>query len=335
MKPLLLILSVSVAASAFADGGMFAPAIHEIFEHEQVALLEWDAGAGVEALSILPGLSGDMREFAWVVPLPAEPQLGLADVAVFDQLFTATSPLYRDRGDGWSCNHMDADYAVGDADNGVDILQQEVLGVYDIMVLAADHASSLVDSLDAWGYLHDGNRATAEPILADYVARDWVFVTMRVDSAAFAESWDDPGLWWSGGTTPVTFTFAADAPVFPMKISAVSASHRTRVSVFAVAGQRLTFPGAETRYANRLDSGEMEMFGERWPELALRLQAGRVLTRLERTMGSADMDSDLILVPSADQGDFRPVRYAGSADFWWFLGPVLVFWGVGRWRAGR
>jgi hypothetical protein len=230
---------------------------------------------------------------------------------------------------------MDADYAIGAADNGVDILQQEILGVYDVMVLAADHAPSLVDSLDAWGYLHQGNRATAEPILADYVERGWVFVTMRVDSAAFAESWDDPGAWWAGGVTPVTFTFAADAPVFPMKISAVSAGFRTRVSVFTSADQRLTFPGAETRYANHLDARELEQFGDRWPELASRLQAGRVLTRLERTMGSVVIDSDLILVPSADQGEFRPIHYAGSADFWWFLGPVLVFWGVGRWRAGR
>jgi len=288
MKTILTLLSVFMATGALADGGMFAPAIHEIFEHEQVALLEWDAATGTETLSILPGLSGD-----------------------------------------------DVVYAVGDADNTVDILQQEILGVYDVMVLAANHAPSLVDSLDAWGYLHDGNRAAAEPILADYVARNWVFVTMRVDSAAFAESWDHPGSWWSGGTTPVTFTFAADAPVFPMKISAVSAGRRTRVSVFAVADQRLTFPGAETRYANRLDARELAMFEERWPQLAMRLQPGRVLTRLERTMGSVDMDSDLILTPNADQDDFRPIRYAGNADFWWFLGPVLVFWGVGRWRAGR
>lgn len=335
MRTCLVIALVALAAGALADGGLFAPWIHEIYEHEQVALLEWDAAAGEETLTILPGIQGDMREFAWVVPLPAVPTVTEADRAVFEELFAATRPLYRTRGSDCSCEDDAVDsLAPGDADNQVSVLSRDLVGIFDVLVLAADEAGSLVDSLDTWGYLHESNREMAEPILADYVARDWVFVAMRVDSSAFDPDYPED-YYWDGGIDPVTMTFTVDAPVYPMRISAISAPPRADVSVFTIADDRMMFAGARTRYANQLSDREWREIAGAYPLLASRLEPGQWLTRLERTMGAIDMDSDLAIVRSGERGEFRPINYSGLGEVGWFFGPVLLFWGWGRWRAGR
>ena len=334
MKSLVLItiMVLATATPALADGGFFAPWINEIYEHEQVALLDWNAADAIEILTILPGFHGDMPEFAWVVPVPAEPELNAGRRALFDDLFAATRPIYRQREEGWGCERASVDYLTRANDGGVEVLQQDLVGIYEVMVLAADEAASLTDSLEVWGYLHDGNRDLAEPILADYVERGWVFVTLRVDSTAFAESFPEfpqYGGWW-GGMEPIELTFPVDAPIYPMRISAVSTTPRARVTVFCVSDERLTFVGARTRYANRLSEEELGEIAEHWPDAAAKLSAGRFLTRLERTMGAADMDVDLALVRSPGQEEFRPISYSSPGGSWWFLGSVLVVWGLGR-----
>jgi hypothetical protein len=331
---MLLTLILTIAATnAVADGGFFAPEIEEIFQHEQIALVQWDADESIETLTVLPGFRGDMREFAWVVPVPAEPEVSAGDPAVFDDLFAMTRPLSRGRNEGWSCEEASYDVASpGGNDQDVTVLLEELIGVYQVMVLAADNAPSLVDSLDVWGYLHDGNRELAEPILADYVAREWVFVTVRTDSAAFAETFPPEEPYWDGGVEPIELTFPVAAPIYPMRISAVSTSRWAKVSVFTIAAERFTFDGAITRYANRLSEGELAEITRRWPHAAAHLRAGQVLTRLEREMGAADMDVDVALVRDDDQREFRPIRYSGSGDFGWFLGGTLAFWLVARWR---
>ncbi|MBD3220328.1 DUF2330 domain-containing protein [bacterium] len=332
---LILAVTLAVAAAARADGGLFAPWQYRIYENEQTALLDWDADRGVETLTIQPGFTGDVQEFAWVVPLPAEPQLRAAEVELFADLFRATRPVYRQRDEAWSCESTGYDALAPGQNDGVDVLQDVAVGIYDVMVLASDQASSLVDTLDVWGYLHEDNRELATPILEDYVARDWVFVTVRVDSASFAE-WVQDVPWFGYGTVqPLEMAFAAEAPIYPMRISAISATADSRVTVFAVADERLIFEGAETRYANRFGEQELAAFAEHWPHAAERLQPGRFLTRLERTMGPEDMDADLVLEPSDDRREFRPVVYSGVVDVGVFLVPVLAVLTIGRWRARR
>ena len=69
----MILLPALWVSAARADGGFFRPDGKSLWEYEQVALLDWDEGASTETLTILPGILGDARRFAWIVPVPALP----------------------------------------------------------------------------------------------------------------------------------------------------------------------------------------------------------------------------------------------------------------------
>ncbi len=324
----LVLLATLPTAPALADGGLFTIYGKGIFENEQIALLDWDEGSATETLTLLPGFHGNARDFAWVVPVPGVPELGSASRALFDDLLDMTAPMYRTRDDTWSCHPgFSPDLADGP---GVDVIRRDLIGMYDVTVLAADNAAALDDTLTAWGFLHAGNSAQVLPVLDDYVGRGWVFVAMRVDSVAFNAAYPGTSGYVYGGLQPLTFTFAAQAPVYPLRISALSADERTYVCVYACAEHRMDFPGATTSYANRITAGELDAIGRKYPSAAARLRAGRFLTRLQRVMGPEEMDHDLLLTRAPSDEEFREIQYGAVPVFALFCAAFSILWAAVR-----
>lgn len=324
-----LLAALCPAASALADGCIVAPYAYEIWEVGQIAYLDWDADTSTERLHILPRLQGDVTSFAWIVPVPSLPELDESDAEAFRQLAWLTQPETRRRDEGWSCEQ--ADYLVQPADNGgVDVIAEELLGIYDSTILAASDAGALTDSLTAWGFLHTDNADDFTPLLDAYVQDGWYFVTLRVDSTAFADMQQD--WYWNAGLDPIALSFATDAPVYPMRISALSATDDTSVIIYANADARLDFDGAETEYANALTEGEVRAIRAEYPQLGAWLEAGDYLTKLRRRYTPAEMDADVYLVPADSQAEFRRIYYSGVPVT---TGLLLAIFGAVWWRGRR
>lgn len=330
-------LTLATAPAARADGMYIAPIGSFMFEPAQQAFIEWDAAAGTEALTILPAFYGDAEDFAWVVPVPGLPRLALADRQLFADLEEVTRTVYRSRDGQWNClGEEQYDIAAPGADNGVEIISDETVGYYQTLILSATDAPALLDSLTAWGFLHEQNSEAVAAALTDYVDRSWYFVTLRVDSEALEDFhgtyYGDYYYSYYGGLDPITLTFPAEAPVYPMKISAYSAAASTSVNVYVKSSHRMTFPGAETYYANRFSTGELADLPH-CPSLAPLLSSGDFLTKLRRGYTPAQMTEDVYFVPAESDQEFRLVHYSGWPVTSLLLlgGPVV--WGV--WRAGR
>ncbi|MCP5111197.1 MAG: DUF2330 domain-containing protein, partial [bacterium] len=182
------------------------------------------------------------------------PEVTAADKELFSQLSTMSAPVYRDRGDGWNCGQRDYVDFAGGAVNGVEIIRAETVGVFRIMILGSDEAPALIDSLTTWGFLHADNAEAAGAAIAHYVEQDWYFVTMEVDSTAYdADPYYD---YYHRAVEPIRFSFTAAEPIYPLRISAVSAYNDSHVYLYTKANHRLEFPGAETQYANRISASE-------------------------------------------------------------------------------
>jgi hypothetical protein len=320
------------AASALADGCMIAPWQHEIYETGQIAYLDYDSDTSTERLHILPRFHGDTQNFAWIVPVPGLPELDESDILVFNQLSYLTAPEYIHREDGWGCTQED--YMVSpanDGDGGVDIIDSQLVGIYQAMILGADDAGALTDSLTTWGFLHDGNAADFTPLLDAYVQDDWYFVTLKVDSTAFDEAQQD--WYWSGGMQPIALTFTCDAPTYPMRISAISAVDDTSVILYVNADRRMDFAGAETEYANNLSANEVRAIRTKYPDLGALLQPGDYLTKLKRSYSPAQMDADVLLEAAASNAEYRRIYYSGLPLTTGLL--VLVFAAGLAWRSRR
>ncbi len=326
--PFLLLLTVALSpmamdAPALADGMFISPPGSFMYEPAQQALLEWDQDSGTETLTILPSFYGDATEFAWVVPVPGVPQMEMAHQQLFYALDYRTQAVYRSRDGEWDCfdSTRSYDYVAAGDGNQVNIVDMEMVGFYQAAVIQADDSAALLDSLTTWGYLHEDNREAVAESFASYVDRSWYFVAMQVDSASLAEYWQykanepqdkslAPYYYPSWALEPVTFTFASEGPVYPMRISGYSAWDNTQVNLYVKADHRMTFPEAQTMYANRLSQDEAVSWG-REEALGGRFQAGDFLTKLNRSYMPADMVDDIEPTRAATDDEFRWIIYSG------------------------
>ncbi len=319
------VLSLAFAVQARADGMMIAPWGYELYETGQIALVIHDGTSGTETLHVLPGFRSDTSDFAWIVPVPALPEVAASDIELFREAVELTAPVWRHRDEAWSCTQEDYEYGyLVPADNGVDIIDDRVVGVYRTMVLGADDASALADSLTAWGFLHEGNEEQTLAVLDSYIERSWYFVAMKIDPEAF-EHWQTEGGYWYGRLDPIRLEFAANEPIYPLEISALSAAQSSEVVLYTVADARLTFPGATTLYANRVTDGELQEIRTAYPRFGSLLHAGDFVTKLRRSYAPDEMDEDLVLTPDVDDDEFHQVFHSGIP-----LTTVLLL-GTGLW----
>ncbi len=120
-----------------------------------------------------------------------------------------------------------------------------------------------------------------------------------------------PELYWYGAIDPVVITFASEDIVYPLEISSISAADATDVVLYVAAEHRVTFPGAETEYANKLTAPEMAAIREWYPVLGAQLSTGDFLTKLTRVYSPAEMEADIVLTPTDSDTEFREIIYSG------------------------
>lgn len=343
---LALASALAPADRARADGGFVSPFGFPVWEPGQTAFLRHDAATGTEELSILPRFAGEATDFTWLVPVPSLPQVSEADPELFRQLSALTAPAYRSRDSFWDCErrYYDLAGAEGPADGGVEVVDDDVIGIYRTLVVAAADAGALVDSLSAWGFLHDGNRELVAPVLADYVDEGWYFVAMSVDSAAVAGAgWPfgkaatspEAPYYWHPTLQPMTFRFASTRAVYPLRISQVSTAANNAVSLYVATGHRADHPGLRTLYANRFAPGEHAAAAAAYPVAGAQLEAGQWLTRLYRDYSGPEMVADLVLQPAQTQAEVRAVHYSGLPVWSAAFGGAVAWWAAHRLRRRR
>ncbi len=306
------LLALGIPLIAAADGMVLSTEPYWIYESDQAAYLEYDADGNREDLHIQPRLKGDAREFAWIVPTPHLPEVSESDLGLFRNLseLTRRRNVDRDWDHGFGCG--DGRYIAypGDSEVEVEIIQEDLIGIYQTMIVSALDSEILTDSLQSWGYLHESNVEEVGAMLEGYVADGWYFVAMKVDSSAFDEfDYYDS---WNRSMQPMAFSFWADEPVYPLRISELSASSYTSIALYIKTDHRMEIEGCETRYANRLSGSEMDQIRGAYPSLAAHLQEGDFLTKLERSYYHYGQNYEDYYPRQADSdAEYYPIHYSG------------------------
>lgn len=296
-----------------ADGLFVAPIGSFMYEPTQQAFIDYDGETGIEQLTILPGFTGDAKSFAWIVPVPALPEVDLADGQMFRALDNLTRPVHRSRDGDWDCIfNSDTSHDIYAGDGDIDIISSGMVGYYQTLVLSADEAPSLLAFLTGLGFLHEENVEAVTGAITEYVEQSWYFVAMQVDSTALAETFPSDHYYghYSGGLNPIKLTFPSDEMIYPMKISALSAAQNSKVHLYVKTDHRVNFPGASTLYANRFSAEEINEL-PRFESFIHDLQPGDFLTKLQRGYRPAEMTEDVILVPAPVNDEFLMIIYSG------------------------
>jgi hypothetical protein len=172
------------------------------------------------------------------------------------------------------------------AEAPVDVRQREIVGAFDTVTLAAHDPHALVEWLRGHGYAVP---AGIEPVAAQYVSEGWVFNAMRLRRAGDRAE--------AVRIQPLSFTFDAAAPVYPMRLTGV-VEKPVRVEMYVAAQSRAEADGFEVARCARVDDDWRHesdrgnvVFGD---TAATRLlPGGSVLTRLERTFEPEAMKADV------------------------------------------
>ncbi len=209
---MVLVLHAAIMVSdVYADGCFVWRKGADLNEPSQKAIIYWEGSREVLILQVK--YEGPAEDFAWIVPLPAQPKVTAidADKSPFAEISFYTQLRRRWGGRGKST-------AAAESEESVTVLERKIVGVYDIAVLWASKAGALNRWLNKNGYAFPTERGD---LLEHYTKKNWVYVAMRIDRNALAS--DELDKLKVGELQPICFAFESDEMVYPLKISSINA----------------------------------------------------------------------------------------------------------------
>lgn len=310
----LLFLIFTFSIFIYSDGGFISNIYADIWEPRQVALIKYDAAHSTEQIILLTKFEGKTRDFCWIVPTPSVPLLQEEHESLFYELnqWTATYEYFNNDGSG-CCSSNDAALA---PQPNVEVFNEQQIGYFQTITVGADSSSYLIDSLTAWGYFNQQNAQHYQPVLDWYIAKDWVFTVIRIDSNAELQQNEDGN--WYGNLEPLSFSFNSDSIIYPLKISSVSTQNESMILLYVVANHRMIFNNANTEWADRIDSVEASSIKNYWL-LEEYIQEGDYLTKLRSTFTASMMDDDLIITQASTDEEYFPDGSRAAISIEWIL----------------
>ena len=210
-----LVLSVPAAR---ACGGFFCTTVPMNQVAENILFIQ---GEGTVTTHVQLEYSGTAADFAWILPVPAVPELAVSHNQIFTWLQAATQPDFRlsfvDEGDCYDSYFYDlvfggcstcADVGTSGPPPNIELVAQEQVGPYDTVVVSSDDAQAIVDWLVDNGYQLG---ELGVELLTPYVEEGFYFLALKL-----APDRD------VGDLQPIALTYAADAPGIPIRLTAVA-----------------------------------------------------------------------------------------------------------------
>jgi len=257
-----LVAGLTVASipldAAHACGGFFrTETTQNLAIDAQRALFVWHEKTVDVHLQLVAATDGG--DFAWVVPVPVQPELSLGDEAIFESLDTLTTPSItfdRDSGGGGGfCGSADAAGGLAPNQSGVTHFGGGVLGDYQWDVITGVTTEAVGTWLGDHGYvLPEGFADAAQP----YLDGGMRFLAVTLTPTAQDSALDLQPL-------VVTMERPGDSKlVFPLGFSRLSAVDVTPIVLYVLADKRYRVSNAAnveldtvaSELGDRFDGGE-------------------------------------------------------------------------------
>jgi hypothetical protein len=232
-----LALSPLLSQRAHAFGGLWSDSSSRVDQLAEGILFVDNPDATITAVIQLE-YAGPASQFAWLVPVPGKPTVGVSSNMVFERLAAATAPAYWvSVGDDGTC--MQPEYvepetdAEGDPEFDPDYpdrqpgpvvaYEQGSVGPYEYVNVAVDPAAgdparAATDWLMANGYDLTG---VDSKVLTPYLSQGLHLLAFKLAKGAGA-----------GAIRPVILTYESKLPVIPIRPAAVAAKADMRLNVW-------------------------------------------------------------------------------------------------------
>lgn len=225
---------------AQACGGFFC-STERIDQSKERIVFGIDNDKGEVTSHVQIFFEGEADEFAWVVPVPSDPDIGLSSDSLFTQLEWRTAPTfnlewqevgdcvwdYWGRGGGFGAPEaFDTTASVEEdgASNDVVVVAERQVGPYDQVTLQASDAGALLT------WLQDNDYDIPDEVgknLQPYVAERSFFVALKLTNDSDA-----------GDIAPIRMTYKADAAMIPLVLTAIAATPDMRLQPYVFSDKR-------------------------------------------------------------------------------------------------
>lgn len=255
----ILVLAAALAAPSRADacGGTFCdqgppgqPPMPVDQTGENVLFV---MQAGYVEAHIQIQYQGDPTRFAWVIPVPVEPELSVGSQVLFTNLLNGTVPTFTtttsfefcggngsSSSSGFGCGMSSSNDSAGTSSygpqggppksNAPTIVGRAAVGNFEALTLAPVDTQGMLDWLTQNGY--DTDAQDAEPILKDYIDRKFKFVALKLQPDAGVDE-----------IHPIVVRYQGTEPCVPLKLTSIAAVEDMTVRTFFLGDQRVVPTG--------------------------------------------------------------------------------------------
>ena len=180
---------------------------------------------------------GSAERFAWVVPMPAVPDVTVGSQPLFTRLLAGTVPTYALQTQADQCGAGGSGGGVSfdggfsgsggssGAGGGPQVVFEKTVGAFEVVVLQGGTAVEVVSWLQNNNYQ---TISTAPQILQDYVAQSYVFVAVKLTAGAGLDE-----------IHPLVFKYTGTEPCIPLKLTRVAATEDMAVRAFFLGDDRV------------------------------------------------------------------------------------------------
>lgn len=236
----LLALAAPLLAPAVAQacGGFFCQNVPVDQTGENIVFVA--DGTTVQAF-VQVQYQGEATEFAWIIPTPSLPEVGVSSDAIFGYFAqnyrreayqnttyhgTCGSYCWDDQFAGSDASVQDTGSTDAGTGGGVEVIEQGQTGPYDFAILRATDAQVLFDWLGANDY---NLPATAIAAVEPYalMGDETHFVALKLQKDASV-----------GDLQPVKLTYAAEQPMVPIQLTAIAAQPDMPIYVTVLGASR-------------------------------------------------------------------------------------------------
>ena len=230
---LTLFFTLTTPHIAHACGGFFCSNVPINQATERILFTKRNDGKITTHVQIQ--FSGSKTDFAWILPVPAVPELGISHNTVFQQLQFATQPTFQLEWEESDCEFLpppiffrdgiDAESPTAASD--VEVIAEERVGPYETAIITSTDPTAMTEWLVNNGY-QLGNLGA--DLLRPYIDMGMYFLALRL--AANSDV---------GDLQPIAMTYEAQQPMIPIKLTAVAAEPNMGVQVW-ILGQERAIP---------------------------------------------------------------------------------------------
>lgn len=292
-----------VVPTIFADG-IYIPQVKvdNIVEPYQKAVI--NCMDDQEKMILNVKYSGEMNDFAWLVPTPTVPDVTEGDYQVFEdaQYFTGVLAPLPYTGGGFE----NSDLKAMDAQPPVTVIERKKVSVYDVSVLETVNATALAEWLNTNGYAYPEEHAS---LFDYYINKGWIFTAMRIAPDEYTA--EVVGDLKSGTINPLIFEFDTDECVFPLRIS--KGNENTTDILLYVFGDT----NYDTTMLTTLSAGKLQLsYLDNFPTLMtfldydledgylMRTDEGVYYSVIRKILDPNEMNQDVVLKPVTYDNDY-------------------------------